>query len=349
MSYANLSIGSETVKWVQKWPGRSQANENKVPTILVYPSHQHQPSSWGFLSESASEQNAAGKEYKDWFKTYLDPARLKEKRAEDPVYSPGSIEEVERWYEDYHRLLYKHIDFKLSSELSGAPWESAWVDFVFSVPTTWQPHVVERYRSIVKKAGFGQCTNHTLSIGLTEAEAAAVHTSLEASGIFRERDVLLVCDAGGGTTDLSVLAVSDTGTSSLSLEQLDVVFGATIGSAAIDYDFEDFARSRLELAHLTSPLPASPDEIAWEMMKSRDFQNTKCEHGGPDDAPMFSVPIPKLDLGYANHTVGIEYGEMQFTKYVSCNYNHLPLYSNQLQGRTPRIIRQASPKTRQPH
>ncbi|KAL8955916.1 MAG: hypothetical protein Q9193_006396 [Seirophora villosa] len=314
VSYANLSIGSETVKWVQKWPGRSQANENKVPTILVYPNHQHQPSSWGFLSESASEQSAADKAYKDWFKTYLDPARLKEKRAEDPVYSPRSIEEVERWYEDYHRLLYKHIEFKLSSELSGAPWESAWVDFVFSVPTTWAPQVVERYRSIVKKAGFGQCTNHTLSIGLTEAEAAAVHTSLEASGIFRERDILLVCDAGGGTTDLSVLAVSDTGTSSLSLEQLDVVFGATIGSAAIDYDFEDFARSRLELAHLTSPLPASPEEIAWEMMKSRDFQNTKCEHGGPDDAPMFSVPISKLDLGYANHTVGIEYGEMKFTR-----------------------------------
>lgn len=333
MSYANLSIGSETVKWVQKWPGRSQANENKVPTILVYASHQHQPSSWGFLSESASEQNAADKAYKDWFKTYLDPARLKEKRAEDPVYSPRSIEEVERWYEDYHRLLYKHIEFKLSSELSGAPWESAWVDFVFSVPTTWAPQVVERYRSIVKKVGFGQCTNHTLSIGLTEAEAAAVHTSLEASGIFRERDILLVCDAGGGTTDLSVLAVSDTGTSSLSLEQLDVVFGATIGSAAIDYDFEDFARCRLELAHLTSPLPASPEEIAWEMMKSRDFQNTKCEHGGPDDAPMFSVPISKLDLGYANHTVGIEYGEMKFTRHVSCNDNHYTLDSDQFPGK----------------
>ncbi|KAL8653396.1 MAG: hypothetical protein Q9210_002114 [Variospora velana] len=82
-----------------------------------------------------------------------------------------------------------------------------------------------------------------------------------------------------------------------------------IGSAAIDYGFEAYARSRLELAHLISPLPMSPDEIAWEMMKSRDFQNTKCEHGGPDDAPILSIPIPKLDLGYANHTLGIEYGD----------------------------------------
>lgn len=314
MSYANLSIGSETVKWIQKWPGRSQANENKVPTILVYPNHQPKPSSWGFLSETASEQNAADKDYKDWFKTFLDPVRLREKQAEDPVYSPRSVGEVESWYEDYHRLLYKHIEFKLSAELAGAPWHSAYIEFIFSVPTTWAPQVVERYRSIVEKAGFAQCRNHTLTIGLTEAEAAAVHTSLEASGIFQEQDVLLVCDAGGGTTDLSVLSVSNARTGDMSLQQLEVVFGATIGSAAIDYDFEGYARSRLELAHLSSPLPLSPEEIAWDMMKSRDFQNTKCEHGGPDDAPMFSIPIPKLDLAYANHTVGIEYGEMKFTR-----------------------------------
>ncbi|KAL9606461.1 MAG: hypothetical protein Q9179_000377 [Wetmoreana sp. 5 TL-2023] len=270
--------------------------------------------SWGFLSETITEQNAHDKDYKDWFKTFLDPVRLRQKQAEDPVHSPRSMEEVERWYEDYHRLLYKHIEYKLSTELSGAPWHCACVDFIVSVPTTWTPQVVERYRAIVKRAGFAQYRNHTLSIGLTEAEAAAVHTSLEASGIFQEQDILLVCDAGGGTTDLSVLGVSDTLTDALSLQQLDVVFGANIGSAAIDYDFESLARSRLKLAHYTSPLPMAPEQSAWEMMKSRDFQNTKCEHGSPDDAPMFSVPIPKLDSTYTDLTAGIENGEMKFTR-----------------------------------
>ena len=82
---------------------------------------------------------------------------------------------------------------------------------------------MESFRLIVAQAGFGGGgRNHTLSIGLTEAEAAAVHTSTEASGIFKvrlstalgihvhlssvslisskENDVLLVVDAGGGTT-----------------------------------------------------------------------------------------------------------------------------------------------------
>ncbi|KAL9001081.1 MAG: hypothetical protein Q9188_005527 [Gyalolechia gomerana] len=271
------------------------------------------PGNFAMTNDSIS-QNAPDKDYKDWFKTFLDPARLRQKQAEDPHYSPSSIKEVERWYEDYHRSLYKHIEFKLSSELSGAPWHSASVEFIFSVPTTWSPQVVDKYRSIVQRSGFASCRNHTLTIGLTEAEAAAVHTSLEASGIFKEKDTLLVCDAGGGTTDLSVLSVSDTQTNALTLRQLDVVFGATIGSAAIDYDFESYARSQLDIAQLSSPLPMPPEQIAWEMMKSKDFQNTKCEHGSLDNAPIFSVPIPKLDPAYTNLTVGIEYGEMKFAR-----------------------------------
>lgn len=185
VSYVNLSIGSETVKWIQKWPGRSQANENKVPTILVYPNGQFRPSSWGFLSETTAEQYAEDKEFKDWFKTYLDPARLEQGQAKDPINSPRTIEEVERLYEDYLKLLYKHIEHKLSSELAGQQWHNARIEFIFSVPTTWLPAVVERYRLIIENAGFAQCRNHSLVIDLTEAEAAAVYTALEAPGIFK--------------------------------------------------------------------------------------------------------------------------------------------------------------------
>ena len=316
VSYANLSIGSENVKWIQKWPGRSQANENKVPTVVVYPSNRTVPSSWGFVSETASEQHADDKDYRDWFKTYLDPVRLAQQQQDDPEDAPKSIKEVEKWYEDYLRLLYRHIEFKLASEIQGAAWQDARIEFIFSVPTTWNPEVVETYRIIAQRAGFGGWPSHQVTIGLTEAEAAAVHTSIEASGIFRERDVLLVCDAGGGTTDLSVLRVTDTGNHSLSLEQLDVVFGATIGSAAIDNDFDAFVRSRLEQADRHTSLGVSPEAASWQMMKSKDFQNTKCEHGSPDDSPIFSVPIPKINPHHVDHSVAIENGEMRFSRSV---------------------------------
>ena len=65
-----------------------------------------------------------------------------------------------------------------------------------------------------------------------------MHTARSMPGIFKENEILFVCDVGGGTTDLSVFRVKNIHGSSLSLEQIDVVFGATIGAAQLDSLFE---------------------------------------------------------------------------------------------------------------
>ena len=317
MSYANLSIGSETVRWVQKWPGRFQANENKVPTIVVYPTGSDEPSSWGFLSETATETTSEDKEYKEWFKTCLDADKLRQKQLEDPEGAPVNLQEVERWYCDYLRKMYDYLKFKLGGELSGVTWEDARIEFIFSVPTTWAPvPTVENFKRIVRDAGFGSQTKHSVNIGLTEAEAAAVHVSIEAPGIFHENDILLVCDAGGGTTDLSVLRVTGTVNQAINLQQLDVVFGETIGSAAIDYEFEQLVTQRLTAAHRTIPLPIDPADAAWEMMKSKDFQAVKCEYGAPDDTPIFSIGIPRIPYTYTNPApeARVRNGEVMFDR-----------------------------------
>lgn len=99
------------------------------------------------------------------------------------------------WYRDYLGLLYEHIKFRLSSELS-VRWAAARIEFIFSVPTTWSPHpTVETFRSIIGQAGFSgpANSNHSVTIGLTEAEAAAVHTSTEAAGIFSVRLIIVSC------------------------------------------------------------------------------------------------------------------------------------------------------------
>jgi hypothetical protein len=315
VSYANLSIGAETIRWVQKWPGRFQANENKVPTVVVYRTGSTEPSSWGFLSETVAETTSDDKEYKEWFKTCLDPEKLRLKQLEDPEGAPENIEEVEKWYKDYLSKMYEYLAFKLGSEISGADWAHARIEFIFSVPTTWAPvPTVENFKTIVKSAGFGQHVSHSVVIGLTEAEAAAVHVSTEAPGIFREGDVLLVCDAGGGTTDLSVLRVTNTVNQAINLEQLDVVFGETIGSAAIDYEFQQLVEARLSAAHSAIPLPILPEDAAWEMMKSPDFQASKCEFGSPDDTPLFSISIPRVPHSYNNPEARIKNGEMTFER-----------------------------------
>lgn len=70
----------------------------------------------------------------------------------------------------------------------------------------------------------------------------------------------------------------------------------------------------MEQAYSEKKLRISPEEAGWDMMKSQDFQNTKCEYGGLDDFPIFSVPIPSIDATYENSGVGITNGEMQFTR-----------------------------------
>jgi len=283
---------------------------------VVYPRGSETPSSWGFTSETRTEQHGDDRIYCDWFKRLLDPNVLRQAQAKDPQNSPRSQAEVDKWFEDYMRLLYRHVESKIVAELpSSMTWNTTQIEFIFSVPTTWSTHpTVERFKRLVQQAGWGTYPTHCVSIGLTEAEAAAVATSIEAPGLFHENDVMMVCDAGGGTTDLSVLMVTGTADGALSLQQMDEVFGRNIGSTAIDTDFEDLALVRLNLANQVSSLGIDIDSAAWEMMKSREFQDAKCDYGSPDDTPVFSVPVPKLHPACVNRQFGLVNGCMTFTR-----------------------------------
>jgi len=99
---------------------------------------------------------------------------------------------------------------------------------------------------------------------------------------------------------------------------MDVVQGATIGSVQLDTAFETSARQRLEMANRTIPTGFQSkelDDIAWEMAKSKEYQNAKCEYGSPDDdTEYFTVAIPRLHRGYLNENAGISYGEMRFRR-----------------------------------
>lgn len=269
---------------------------------------------WGFQAKTSAEQHRNG--IREWFKTYLDPACLRA-RVSSNTGDDITHEDVRYWYNDFFVALYNHIKHKLSAELLGISWAAATVEFLFSVPTTWSPQTVELFRELVGKSGFANatCASHTITIGLTEPEAAAVHTSTTAPGMFQDGDVLVVCDAGGGTTDLSALKVTNAKSATLAMKQLrqvDVVSGENIGSAAIDSAFERLVLQRLQLAEGIYERGIEASEIAWRMTRGSHFQNTKCEHGAPDDTPRFSVPIPQLDAHYASVEAGIEGSEMHF-------------------------------------
>jgi hypothetical protein len=291
------------------------ANENKCPSIIVYSRQNGDMTSWGFASENRLEQNNPDREYIDWFKVYLDESLLQNLRQRDPHNMPSSIELVEKWFTDYLAQLYQHIEYMLSQELPRETgWSTALVEFIFSVPTTWSTHTVERFRSCLAKAGYSKYHNHSIAVGLTEAEAAAVLSSVEATGLFREGENVLVCDVGGGTTDLSVLTVESIDHGPRTLKQLDVVIGRNIGSVKIDEAFENLVRKRLQAADQAMAIGIDVDDAAWLMMKSREYQNAKCEHGSRDETPFFYVPIPNIPQGYINEPFGVNQGALRVSQ-----------------------------------
>ena len=151
-------------KTMQHWPGK-MINElaNKVPTLLQYNENTNTVKAWGFLCDEEDGEDVG------YFKLHLDPT-YPDTRPDAP-----SLEQARQWYQDFLRCLHDYIEGSFSS--SFPRWKSQRTEFVFSVPTTWKnPRMIDETERLIREAGFGSDgLDHRASIGLTEAEAAAVY------------------------------------------------------------------------------------------------------------------------------------------------------------------------------
>ena len=143
---------------------------NKVPTTLQYGPNSDVAERWGFLCDEDSE----GLEIVECFKLYLDAAYRRDRRSSTPT-----LQQARKWYEDYLRCLRNYLAEMI---LGFDPdWRSQKAEFIFSVPTTWKnPGMIAETKRIIENAGFGtDGAGHRVSIGLTEAEAAAVSALIQ--------------------------------------------------------------------------------------------------------------------------------------------------------------------------
>ncbi|OCL00454.1 uncharacterized protein K441DRAFT_626083 [Cenococcum geophilum 1.58] len=272
MTYTGVAFS--TLDWpeprvIKNWPSPRRIHvENKVPTAVTYRAGRKRID-WGFESPAPAEIRP-GMAVWDRFKLFLDPTILKKLsetcNVEDLDLIP-TYDDIKMWFEDFLTKLYEYIVAYMTKYFHLKDWEAARVVYSFSVPTTWNNRidVVKTFEDIIRKAGFGKSEQHSVKIELTEAEAAAVYTARKwkdhrAVGASKELDgvqqgnVLMVCDAGGGTTDVSVLKVGSikpfrdrNGNEEriAELEQLDCVEGRAIGSVQIDEIFQREVERRL--------------------------------------------------------------------------------------------------------
>ncbi|KAI9777758.1 MAG: hypothetical protein M1839_008553 [Geoglossum umbratile] len=288
---------------IQKWPlPREIRNDlhDKVPTVLTYRGAGLVGiSSWGFVCPKPGNV-PAGMSRRELFKLSLDPAIFERYTR---AHSDQSLDDVRGWFKDFLTALHGHIVNHFENGLKTKEgwikqyfgedfgrneWKRCKVEYIFSVPTTWkQPSVIEDFRRIVEKAGFGKSEeNRSLTIGPTEAVAAAVYTAKVAAHQYTAGDAILVCDAGGGTTDVSILKVISIKGEVAELRQLTQPRGTDVGSVNIDRAFEEkLIRKGL------------PKDTAYAMAKGK-FQDIKLRFGQPmSDLDDYSLSVPGLDRG----------------------------------------------------
>lgn len=249
-------------KTIQRWPGKlGHELRNKVDTAVSYDIKSGALNTWGFLCNPEDEKF----EFNELFKLYLDP------NHEDPTGIAPTVNEAQGWFRDYMKCLYQYIDKHFKETLPR--YDTKRVEYVFSVPTTWKdPALLAAIEGLIKAAGFGQKAKEKASIYLTEAEAAAAYSTTK----MVQNEVFIVCDAGGGTTDVNVLKVAANPEAKLELTPLSWTEGNAVGSTLIDF------KARRILLDRVRPIANRIEgdlETVISKLVDEQFRTFKCSFG----------------------------------------------------------------------
>ncbi|KAK7987491.1 hypothetical protein PG989_007806 [Apiospora arundinis] len=284
VAFINLTKRSDLlgIRTMSRWPGKT--SESKVPTLMAYDSANvdQGPTSWGFESKTEREQDS-DRLLAEWFKSDFQ-ARSRES-SEDS----SALPDVDTLYCDFLSKLYGHIRETFLPPQSfekGLTWDTAAVEFVFSVPATWRQPDVDRFLAIARKAGFGS-GSHRIATCLTEPHAVAIYAAHQEQKMLTVGENVLVIDAGASTVDFCLLEVNSVEKGHPKLEEKLPAGGDDVGSANIDDMFKQLATNKLEkLGHEQLGLRSAKKipRISWRMRNSDDFQNVKVNLGATTTA-----------------------------------------------------------------
>lgn len=139
---------------------------------------------------------------REHFMIYLDQESLDSARKRGVRDMPATVSEAMGLITDYLRQIHQHVRFSLESATGS--WRDRRVEFVFGLPTTWTSmDTTNKFHGATQAAGFTSDNpeKHSAKLELTEAEAAGVYMATNPQVTLSKGDILLVCDAGGGTTE----------------------------------------------------------------------------------------------------------------------------------------------------
>lgn len=314
------------IQVINDWPGSGDRGERKVPTKLIYNSD-GTLSSWGYMCADDDDLhcqkngNIHGKMHHEFFKMFVDSENLVAAQEQGVAQAPKTMEEARKLATDYLKQIYDHVKRSIEIQVGLSQIASGWatraVEFLFSVPTTWtRMETINSFKGIIRNAGFGvEGPRHSAQIELTEAEAAAVATLKTSAISFRKGSLFLTVDAGGGTTDLSLMRVTSMDVDLPQMAQLAAVKGVGIGSTLIDRAFVRLVDQRLNTwPDVRDKLPAN---CAVRMAQGHYFKTFKHKFGEKMYIqPRFQLQMEGVSHDFTHAGLGIENGRMVFSMSV---------------------------------
>ncbi|KAK3655219.1 hypothetical protein LTR56_003640 [Elasticomyces elasticus] len=286
---------------LNRWPGRHGVEKaDKVATRISYSKARDEVQGWGFESTFGDE----GVTVRENFLLTVD--------AEYEGDRSFTCHEARRWYCDYLTCLHREIERYFDNSIPR--WRSMHVEYSFSTPTTWRnPAMIASIEKLIKLAGFADTAQQTVRMALTDAEAAATEASFMQCG---KGDIFLICDAGGGTTNVNTMKVHSIdrwiGPTGIELHTLDHVEGVPIGSMLIDFRMLEHITERLQLIedHLEGELVC----LAEEMLRGK-FQTVK--HSFPNPVvDHFTLDVKGLAGSHTFPNAGITDSRMAIDRAV---------------------------------
>ncbi|KIX00240.1 uncharacterized protein Z518_10379 [Rhinocladiella mackenziei CBS 650.93] len=265
-------------KSFQHWAGNVNEIANKVPSRVAYDIQTGKLKSWGF----GCDLQDPSLDVVEHFKLYLDPDYRDD-------YADITPEDAQKYFLDFLSEVHQHVASYFRVRIPN--WNSVRAEWVFSVPTTWKDAAfIHSLEHLIRRAGFGaDGASHSCRITLTEAEAAGISVACQ---YLEQDDIILVCDAGGGTTDVNILKLVSPKGQPVKLDPLLKTEGRPIGSALIDIRIQQYLERYLK--NIAHRLDHSPAEVAEQMMIGR-FERFKCNFGAPgSNLPYLLLDVPGL-------------------------------------------------------
>ncbi|OAA50102.1 actin-like ATPase domain-containing protein [Beauveria brongniartii RCEF 3172] len=281
--------------WESEYNGCS--DRGKCPTLLQYGTIGHE-TPWGY-------KVPADKDVVRWFKLLLlDEADLPSAVVKDPQFRQVRKQQERLRISPielvacFLRSLWKHCMENITRALGSGELDKCKLHIVMTVPAIWPHYVQAHMKSAAGLAGMLQERNTSSALRTTleflsepEAAALAALAEMHPRPDIKQGDIIIVCDAGGGTADLISYQVDKA--SSFKLSECVTGEGGLCGGIFVDQNFDGLITQKMG----GSPWKGLDSADKRKFMKDSWENGIKSQFSGNDRSFFAEVPEGYLPDG----------------------------------------------------